>query len=175
MSRLGATLVLLTACAHAAMPGFHDSGDPESYVPLVQAMVDQDMDRVRSLLADPATDVNAVDVIPPLFAAQEYIFNSKTRHWALRQLLKAGALVDQPTDDGSTTLMVAAYHGDVRASQLLLDHGADPLRMNKQEGNAILAARRGGHKELALMLEEHVGESGLRQMGELMDQRKVEL
>ena len=37
------------------------------------------------------------------------------------------------------------------------------------------AARRGGHMELALMLEEHVGESGLRQMSSLMDQQKVEL
>ena len=87
------------------------------------------------------------------------------KKWS-RHLLAAGALPDRPTQDGSTPLMLAAYHGDVRSAQLLLAHGADPLRANKQGQTAISAAQHGRHAELAELLREHIGESGLRRMAE---------
>ena len=58
--------------------------------------------------------------------------------------------------------MLAAYHGDVRSAQLLLEHGADPLRKNDAGYNAMAAAVQGGNQELAEVLREFVGESGLR-------------
>lgn len=150
---------------YCQLPGQHAVGQKESYVPLIQALVDEDLSRVDELLATgDEAQLNGLDVITPLYAAQEYVRSSKQRHTVVRKLLKAGALADGQTNDGSTTLMLAAYHGDVRSAQMLLDHGADPLRNNQQGYNAITAATQGGHSELAEMLREHVGESGLRKM-----------
>ena len=61
-----------------------------------------------------------------------------------------------------TTLMLAAYAGDVRSVQMLLDAGADPLKTNQMVANSINAAHKGGHHELAEQILEHVGESGTR-------------
>ena len=163
-------LATLLAAFHFApiycqLPGQHAVGQKESYVPLIQALVDEDLSRVDELLATgDEAQLNGLDVITPLYAAQEYVRSSKQRHTVVRKLLKAGALADGQTNDGSTTLMLAAYHGDVRSAHMLLDHGADPLRNNQQGYNAITAATQGGHSELAEMLREHVGESGLRKM-----------
>jgi len=156
----------------------HDDEQDGSSVPLINALVSDKVDLAIKLLEDGA-DPNALDQITPMYATQEYVQNSRQRHAMLRRLLKAGALADMPTDDGSTTLMLAVYNGDVRSTQILLDHGADPLRRNEvQQGtsyNAIEAAQRGGHWELAQMLHEHIGESGLRHYGDQDRARKVEL
>lgn len=58
--------------------------------------------------------------------------------------------------------MLAAYQGDVRSAMLLLELGADPLRENHAGHNALSAAVEGNHLELAEMLREHIGESGMR-------------
>ena len=164
----GAWLCALAAICRAPLPGQHAVGQAESHVPLIEALVTENLPRFRELLAssDAASQVNALDVITPLYAAQEYVRSSRQRHDALRKLLKAGALPDVPTNDGSTPLMLAAYKGDVRSAQILLDHGADPLRENKQKHNAISAAVSGRHTELAEMLREHVGESGMRKIAD---------
>ena len=55
--------------------------------------------------------------------------------------------------------MLAAYHGDVRSAQMLLDHGADPLKRNRGLGcgldgcDAIDAEFKGHHDELAEMMK----------------------
>ena len=118
----------------------------KSSIPLVRAIVELRLDEARQLIASGA-DVNAVEQITPLYAAQEYISSSRQRHAMIKTLLRAGAMADQPTRDGTTTLMLAAYHGDVRAAELLLDSGADPLRRNEQGYTAIDSARRHGHDE----------------------------
>lgn len=148
----------------AAVPGQHANGPPESFVPLIQALVNEDLTQAQVLLEENVTQVNDLDVITPLYAAQEYVRSSRTRHAMLQKLLKAGALPDGPTQDGSTVLMLAAYQGDVRSAQLLLEYGADPLRVNNQGQNAITAAQHGRHDEMAEMLREVVGEAGLRRM-----------
>ncbi|KAL1522358.1 hypothetical protein AB1Y20_017350 [Prymnesium parvum] len=155
--------LLLLACAPVseAVPGVHTSGPPESTVPLIQALVEERVSDAFALI-DGGADVDAKDVIMPLYAAQEYVRSSRSRHQLLRRMLREGAQVDQPTLDGSTTLMLAAYHGDVRSSTLLLEYGADPLRANNAGYNALSAATEGNHFELAEMLREHIGESGLR-------------
>lgn len=58
--------------------------------------------------------------------------------------------------------MLAAYHGDVRSANLLLEHGADPLRQNKAGFHAVDAATQSNNLELAEMLREFVGASGIR-------------
>ena len=142
----GLTLLCL---AHAPLPGQHAVGPTESKVPLIEALVSEDLGRAHRLMESEPSQLNALDVITPLYAAQEYVRSSKQRHETLRRLLKAGALPDQPTNDGSTPLMLAAYHGDVRSAQILLEHGADPLRKNGQGHHAISAAQNGRHAELA--------------------------
>ena len=99
----------------------------------------------------------------------------------VRAWLESGGHVDSTIEcikfkgQNVTTLMLAAHHGDVRAAQMLMDHGADPLLQNEQGHDAIMAAKRGGHQELGYMLLESLGESGVRQLGEHGRPPKVEL
>jgi ankyrin repeat protein len=167
-------VALLSAVAAGSLPGQHPVGQADSYVELIQALVDEKLDRFDELLNSGTEDPNGLDVITPLYAAQEYVRSSKRRHAILRQLLRAGAHVDGLTQDGSTTLMLAAYHGDVRSAQVLLNHGADPLRKNNQGYNAFDAAKHGRHSELAEMMTEFIGESGRRMMAS-EGEGKVEL
>ena len=124
---------LLVIAAATQLPGQHAYGPSTALFPIIEALVNDNETAVEEQLAAGA-DLNVLDVITPLYACQEYVRNSKKRHRLLRRLLRAGALPDMPTNDGSTTLMLAAYHGDVRSVQMLLDHGADPLRKNKSFG-----------------------------------------
>ena len=132
-----------------------------SKIPLIQALYEDDVDKAYKLIEEGA-DVTLHDDITPLYAAQEYVNNNKRRHAMIKKLLKMGAPPDQETMDGSTTLMLAAYAGDVRSVQMLLDAGADPLKTNQMVANSINAAHKGGHHELAEQILEHVGESGTR-------------
>lgn len=159
--RVAIVMLLVLDDAAAPLPGHHANGPSTSTVPLVQALVEGDKSLAEALI-DGGADVNARDVITPLYAAQEYLRRHRERHSMLRKLLRAGARVDAATNDGSTTLMLAAYNGDVRSAEILVDHGADPLRTNDKSVNSIDAATHGGHLELAEMLRETVGESGLR-------------
>lgn len=160
MSLLGAVLSLSPALI-VAIPGLHTSGPAHSTVPLVQALVDGNATLAAALL-DAGADPNGLDVITPLYAAQEYIMGSRQRRAVMSHLLRAGAQVDGATQDGTTALMLAAYHGDVRSARLLLSYGADPLRRNAQGYDAVQAAAQSGNGELGQMLREYVGESGLR-------------
>ena len=135
---------------------------PPSSSPLIQALIENDVIKAQQLL-DSGADPDAWDVITPLYAAQEYVRSSRQRHAIMKRLLEKGASVDRPTSDGSTTLMLAASEGDMRSAQLLLDHGADPLRTNEQGYSSIGSAYFSEQPDLASMLQDHVGESGLRQ------------
>jgi ankyrin repeat protein len=172
-----AALFLAAAAAH--LPGKHANGPEEALFPIIEALVNDNETAVEEQLAAGA-DLNVLDVITPLYACQEYVRNNKKRHKLLRRLLRAGALPDMETLDGSTTLMLAAYHGDVRSVQLLLDHGADPLKKNKSFGcgdgcDSIDAAIKGRHYELAEMLRESLGESAARERGAPPPEPKQEL
>ena len=129
----------------------------DSSVDLVQALVGEDLDRFDALLAA-GSDPNQVDVITPLYAAQEYVRNSRRRHQVVRRLLKAGATPDTRTADGSTALMLAASNGDMRTAQLLLEHGADALAVNEMDYNSIDIAFSMRHDEVGELLKEHAGD-----------------
>ena len=134
-----------------------DGVAPDSTDPLIQAAVDEDLERFERLLLEGA-DVNGFDQITPIYAVLEYVRNSRKRHSILRRLLKAGAQPDTRTLDGTTALMLAAYNGDMRASQILVEHGADPYAQNKLQLNSIEIAYNRGHGELGKLLQELVGE-----------------
>jgi hypothetical protein len=111
-SAIAIVLAALSASL-AQLPGQQANGGAESISPLIQALVDDNV-TLANLLLDAGADVAVLDTITPLYAAQEYVSKRKARHAMLRRLLAAGSPVDQTTQDGTTTLMLAAYHGDAR-------------------------------------------------------------
>ena len=121
-------LVVVALSGAQTQPPFHALGPVTSSIPLVQALVDADSLQARRLVEGGA-DVNANDAIPPLYAAQEYLRRSHGRHAMLRTLLRAGARVDEPTDNGTTALMLAAYQVGLAAPlrQLLPSLISPPL------------------------------------------------
>lgn len=71
----------------------------------------------------------------------------------VEKLLKAGALPDLEQTQGFTALHVAAQHGDVATTALLVLFGADPRKPDANGDDAIAHARKGGHEWLAERLE----------------------
>ena len=94
-------ILLLWVAPVDSLPGVHTTGPAESTVPLIQALVDENLTLAHSLV-DGGANLDARDVITPLYAAQEYIRSSKQRHALLRKLLGRVAAVDSPTQDGTT-------------------------------------------------------------------------
>jgi hypothetical protein len=72
---------------------------------------------------------------------------------AVARLLDAGAKPDTPRDDGSTALMSAASWGRVGIARLLLARGADALLENASGQTARDLAIKGGHLDVARLLE----------------------
>ena len=147
-------VTLMSAPAALGAPKEHMANQAPSASSLIEALINDNATLALELL-DARADPAAVDVITPMYAAQEYLSNNRERRRMLRALLAAGAPVDQPTQDGSTTLMLAAYQGDVKSCDVLLDAGADPRRLNDAGYGSISAAHMGGNAELAEALREH--------------------
>jgi len=70
----------------------------------------------------------------------------------VRLLLARGVPVDAVQDGGWTPLMSAAHGGDEALAELLLDHGADPLRKADDGSDAVGKAEEAGHVALAARL-----------------------
>lgn len=86
-------------------------------------------------------------------------------HVGFAKLMADGAAPDAvgAADVTNTTaLMVAARKGDIGAAHLLLEHGADPLRKDSDGLNAMDAAAASKHPNLHRLMQEFVGESGMR-------------
>src|SRR5262249_3108451 len=109
---------------------------------LVAAARAGDAEAVRRLLAQGA-DPNTVDRITPLMAASTR-FEKGQRLDIMRQLLAAGARVNDQADTGETALTFAARFRDADAIQLLLDNGADPNIVNQSGISPLLEAMRWG-------------------------------
>lgn len=66
----------------------------------------------------------------------------------VRELIGAGADVNQPEPDGSTPLLWAAYHSDVEMVKALLAAGADPDAANRFGMTPLMQASRYGDAEV---------------------------
>lgn len=70
---------------------------------------------------------------------------------AITALLKLGSPTDMTMSDGSTPLMEAAANGQVKAVELLLDKGADPVLRDSDQKRAIDHAIDLGHADVACL------------------------
>lgn len=68
-------------------------------------------------------------------------------------LLDRGAVIDAPSPNRSTPLMMAARYGDEASVQLLISRGADPRLRNERGLNAADFARQGGREALSTRLD----------------------
>jgi ankyrin repeat protein len=73
-------------------------------------------------------------------------------HEIVRMLLDRGAPVDDTQEGGWTALMSAAHSGDRELVELLLAHGADPLRKANDGSDAGDKAEQAGFGDLAARL-----------------------
>ena len=79
-------LLSVVVVATLGLPGEHAVGPAQSASPLIEAIVNDNASLALQLLSDGAAPA-ALDVITPLYAAQEYIANSRERRRLLRALL----------------------------------------------------------------------------------------
>ncbi|KAG8628047.1 hypothetical protein KVT40_003920 [Elsinoe batatas] len=75
---------------------------------------------------------------------------------ALAQYLDAGIPLNLTNSKGDTLLMLAAYHGHVDTTRLLLEKGADPNVLNDRGQSILAGAVFKGHDEVVRVLFEGV-------------------
>ncbi len=74
---------------------------------------------------------------------QDHVLLSAVRRGDLKVLeshLREGAPVNVQTSEGTTPLMLAALYGTADTIRLLVDHGADPNAVDKNDASALLFA-----------------------------------
>jgi len=70
------------------------------------------------------------------------------------RLLQANADVQLRSNDTRTALMLAAINDNLDVVKLLVDHGANPLRKDRNGSNAVDLASQANHEEVSNYLEE---------------------
>jgi ankyrin repeat protein len=71
----------------------------------------------------------------------------------VKQLVDAGAPVNEKQDKGFTPLHAAVHHGDVEMTRYLLAHGADPRLQNDDGKSAIGLAAEAGNTAILKLLK----------------------
>jgi ankyrin repeat protein len=171
------------ACALVPLPSSRaDEPSRDSEHVLFQAIRRGDVTLLKDILRrGTPPDVRTTDGTTPLMAAalhgQSEMVDCLLRHgadprarnhrgvtpllWAAREPAKVRMLIDRGADANAasdldnTPLMAAAGSPDAAPSvQILLEHGADPLRRNKSGRSALFfAAQSGNSKALRLLLD----------------------
>lgn len=80
---------------------------------------------------------------------------------AVNELIEAGADINQQDEHGWTPLNWAAGKGDVTILKSLLDRGADPVKVGRDERTPYLIALAAGQAEAARLLREAEAKSGV--------------
>ena len=136
--------VLAALLAH---PGIHvDAANKANETPLMMAALRGDVLAAEQLLAR-GGQVNRAGWTPLHYAAS----GPEPRLVAL--LLDRGALIEAPSPNRTTPLMMAARYGTQDSALVLLQRGADPRIKNDAGLHAADFARQAGREPLALQLE----------------------
>ncbi len=114
--------------------------------PLMYLAIVGDIDRAKALIKKGA-EVNRLGWTPLHYAA------SKGNVDMTRMLLANKAMVNAPSPDGTSPLMMAAYAGSESTVRLLLQKGADVTARNLQKQDAADWARLKDHTALADQLD----------------------
>ena len=93
-------------------------------------------------------EVNRLGWTPLHYAA------SKGHLDTVKLLLANAAMVNAPSPDGTSPLMMAAYDGSEEVARALLNAGADPTARNLRGEDAADWARRRHHSRLAAQLDD---------------------
>lgn len=115
--------------------------------PLMYLAVIGETQRASDLIAKGA-QVNRLGWTPLHYAA------SKGHLETVKLLLSHKALVNAPSPDGTSPLMMAAYAGSEEVVRALLAAGADVTARNLRGEDAAVWARRKSHNELAAKLDD---------------------
>ncbi len=117
--------------------------------PMMYLALMGETDRLRALQAR-GGQVNRVGWSPLHYAA------SKGHEDTVRYLLSQKAIVNAPSPDGTSPLMMAALSGKRVVVDLLLAAGADPKMQNAQGLSPADWARSANHEQLASYLDQAV-------------------
>lgn len=115
--------------------------------PLMYLALLGDVDRARQLI-ERGAKVNRLGWTPLHYAA------SKGQAKMVSFLISQGALVDAPSPDGTTPLMMAAYSGSEDTVRVLLKAGAEPTTVDLKQLDAAGWAQKNGYSELAAQLKD---------------------
>jgi ankyrin repeat protein len=72
----------------------------------------------------------------------------------LEPMLQAGMPVNLADEKGNSLLMLASYHGNLGATKLLLDHGADPEKRNHRDQTPLAGVAFKGNLDAVKLLVE---------------------
>lgn len=89
---------------------------------------------------------------PLHIAAGCFTVDPKNKDKSIRLILSAGCSVNDTMFNGQTALHLCAYHGDLRTTSTLLNHGADP---NRELDTGITALHLAMKPEIAKILLRH--------------------
>jgi len=133
------------------VPTFAKERGASPAISLHQAIVDGDIEKVQSILAD-GVDINIRNKLngTPLHTATE-----KQQKDIFKLLLDKNADINPINNDGETPLHLAVKSGQKDIVELLLAKGADVNIVSVRRENALSLAQKRGHTEIAELLVKH--------------------
>ncbi len=137
-----------------------DAANREGETPLVLLSVLGETKRVRVLL-DRGAQVNRLGWTPLHYAA------SRGQLEVAQLLIRRKAIINAPSPDGTTPLMMAALSKNEKMVQLLLDAGAEPSTRNLSKLDAADWARAANADRLAKKLDEVIAKGERKRQSQL--------
>ena len=105
-------------------------------------------DHIAQLLLDHGADKTQLDTHQRNLIMQAMAFYERGCYSMVLFLISKGVPCDIPDDRGTTALHIACENGDYPLVDLLLKHGADPLRANPNGDMSLLIAVKHDHRPI---------------------------
>ena len=143
-----ARLLIVSLLGMAVLPSPLTAGILFAEAPLIEAITEQDADRVHQELLRGANP-NLRDIRGrPALALAASLGNAEI----VSHLIDSSAIIDLPDKMGNTPLMLAAALGNFDAARLMLLKGADPNLANRNGETALMRTAQGGHLLMGKLL-----------------------